>query len=39
MPGAKPVASAAEDAKDEQLAQLRKQMELMQKQLDQMAKR
>jgi polyhydroxyalkanoate synthesis repressor PhaR len=41
MPGAaKPAAtSVSEEAKDEQLAELRKQMELMQKQLDQMAKR
>jgi len=39
-PGAKPAApSASEEAKDEQLVELRKQMELMQKQLDQMAKR
>jgi polyhydroxyalkanoate synthesis repressor PhaR len=38
MPGAKPAASASEDSKDEQLAELRKQMELMQKQLDRMAK-
>ncbi|QGZ94366.1 polyhydroxyalkanoate synthesis repressor PhaR [Terricaulis silvestris] len=42
MPGAKPAsAPAAEDDadKDEQLALLRRQMEAMQKQLDQMAKR
>jgi polyhydroxyalkanoate synthesis repressor PhaR len=42
MPGAKPAATPApesDDAKDEQLAELRRQMELMQKQLDLMAKR
>ena len=35
---AKPAAPASDASKDEQLAELRKQMELMQKQLDRMAK-
>ncbi|MFT3727485.1 MAG: polyhydroxyalkanoate synthesis repressor PhaR [Terricaulis sp.] len=41
MPGSTAAAkpSASEESKDEQLAELRKQMELMQKQLDMMAKR
>src|SRR5262245_20910511 len=38
MPGAPPKASAVDDAKDQQLADLRKQMEAMQKQLDAMAR-
>jgi polyhydroxyalkanoate synthesis repressor PhaR len=37
-PGSAPKANASEDAKDQQLADLRKQMEAMQKQLDAMAR-
>lgn len=39
MPGVKPAAADEGSDKDEQLAELRKQMEAMQKQLDAMAKR
>ena len=38
MPGMQPVGAADDADKDEQLAELRKQMELMQKQLDAMAR-